>query len=208
MRRNPVVANLSLMALGSSAPEILLNVIEITLSDPDGFYAGALGPSCIVGSAAFNLLVVSAVCVMAISDGTKKIKDVKVYALTATTSVLAYVWLLIILIVWTPDVVTIEEGVLTFAFFWVLLIAAYATSKNFWRPIAVAPHDDSTRIKEEAPKGGGPQALSRQGSFVKLKDAAHGGARDEKVIKNTLKMAGKMEGMDGMDDASKVEMIP
>lgn len=38
---NPTVANLSLMALGSSAPEIMLNVMEIVLGD---FYAGALGP--------------------------------------------------------------------------------------------------------------------------------------------------------------------
>ena len=63
---NPTIANLSLMALGSSAPEILLSVIEIMTS---GFYAGELGPSTIVGSAAFNMLVISAVCVIAIPDG-------------------------------------------------------------------------------------------------------------------------------------------
>ena len=55
---NSTVANLTLMALGSSAPEILLSVIEISTS---GFYAGELGPSTIVGSAAFNMLVISAV---------------------------------------------------------------------------------------------------------------------------------------------------
>ncbi len=43
---NPTVANLSLMALGSSAPEILLSVIEIVGND---FKAGDLGPSTIVG---------------------------------------------------------------------------------------------------------------------------------------------------------------
>jgi hypothetical protein len=37
---NPSVANLSLMALGSSTPEILLNVIETCCS---GFYSGDLG---------------------------------------------------------------------------------------------------------------------------------------------------------------------
>ena len=63
---NATVANLTLMALGSSAPEILLSVIEIVTS---GFYAGELGPSTIVGSAAFNLLVISAVCVTAIPKG-------------------------------------------------------------------------------------------------------------------------------------------
>lgn len=51
---NPTIANLTLMALGSSAPEILLSVIETvtTLNEKPG----ELGPSTIVGSAAFNLL--------------------------------------------------------------------------------------------------------------------------------------------------------
>ena len=56
---NATVANLTLMALGSSAPEILLNVIEVLTG---GFNAGELGPSTIVGSAAFNLMVITAVC--------------------------------------------------------------------------------------------------------------------------------------------------
>ena len=43
---NDTVANLTLMALGSSAPEILLACIE-TLSGQ--FFAGDLGPSTIVG---------------------------------------------------------------------------------------------------------------------------------------------------------------
>merc|ERR1719156_77482 len=60
---NDTVANLTLMALGSSAPEILLSVIELL---GNNFYAGELGPSTIVGSAAFNLLCIIAVCVYVI----------------------------------------------------------------------------------------------------------------------------------------------
>merc|ERR1719456_1784406 len=45
---NDTVANLTLMALGSSAPEILLSLIETYMND---FYSGDLGPSTIVGSA-------------------------------------------------------------------------------------------------------------------------------------------------------------
>ena len=58
---NPTVANLTLMALGSSAPEILLAVIEAASNL--GGCPGELGASTIVGSAAFNLFVISAVCV-------------------------------------------------------------------------------------------------------------------------------------------------
>lgn len=44
---NETVANLTLMALGSSAPEILLSIIEIAKND---FKAGDLGPGTIVGT--------------------------------------------------------------------------------------------------------------------------------------------------------------
>ena len=52
---NETVANLTLMALGSSAPEIMLSVIEIWAK---GFKSGELGPGTIVGSAAFNLFMI------------------------------------------------------------------------------------------------------------------------------------------------------
>jgi len=129
---NDTVANLSLMALGSSAPEIMLNVLDILLGD---FFLGDLGPSTIVGSAAFNLLVILAICVYAVGgeDGaTKRIEQTKVYAVTSSFSILAYLWLLVILMMWTPDVVTVEEGVMTFMLFWVVLGLAYAADKNFW----------------------------------------------------------------------------
>lgn len=63
---NPTVANLTLMALGSSAPEILLNVIE-TLQTL-GSKPGELGPSTIVGSAAFNFLVISGISIYAVTE--------------------------------------------------------------------------------------------------------------------------------------------
>ena len=93
---NATVANLSLMALGSSAPEILLSVIEVAGS---GFYAGELGPSTIVGSAAFNMLVISAVCVVAIPEGGgRKIKELPVFYVTGVFSLVAYLWLIVILV--------------------------------------------------------------------------------------------------------------
>ena len=61
---NPTMANLTLMAFGSSAPEIILSVLEAvkTLGEP----SGDLGPSTIVGSAAFNLLIISGVSIAAV----------------------------------------------------------------------------------------------------------------------------------------------
>eukprot|EP01051_Picozoa_sp_SAG22_P002428 SAG22_NODE_107_length_19899_cov_24.034141_5_plen_894_part_00 len=118
---NPTVANLSLMALGSSAPEIMLALLDTiqTLGQPPG----ALGPSTIVGSAAFNLFVISAVCVTALPIGEiKKIEQTSVFAVTATSSVFAYVWMVIVL---SDEHVMLWEAIVTFLFFPLLLILAF-----------------------------------------------------------------------------------
>ena len=120
---NATIANLTLMALGSSAPEILLSVIEIV---GNSFYSGELGPSTIVGSAAFNLMVISAVCVTAIPNGEGRlIKHQSVFAITAFFSVFAYLWLALILIYSTPNVIDLWEGLLTLAFFPILVWLSY-----------------------------------------------------------------------------------
>jgi len=125
---NPTVANLSLMALGSSAPEILLAVIELL---GNNMYAGALGPSTIVGSAAFNLFCIIAVCVLAIPEGeVRYIKETQVYTVTASFSIFAYVWLVLILTVISPNVVEIWEGALTLLFFPMLLILAFLADRG------------------------------------------------------------------------------
>jgi len=61
---NPTIANLTLMALGSSAPEILLSVIDTVTALNE--IPSELGPQSIVGSAAFNLLVISGVSIIAV----------------------------------------------------------------------------------------------------------------------------------------------
>ena len=106
---NATISNLTLMALGSSAPEILLAVIE-TVGSLEQPAEEGLGPSCIVGSAAFNLLVISAICVLAIGDGdVRVIKQFGVFNITAFFSVFAYVWMYIVLM--DNDVVVWEAWV-------------------------------------------------------------------------------------------------
>ncbi|XP_034941333.1 sodium/calcium exchanger 1 [Chelonus insularis] len=125
---NETVANLTLMALGSSAPEILLSIIEIWAKD---FEAGDLGPGTIVGSAAYNLFVIIALCVFVIPKGEhRKIKHLRVFFVTATWSIFAYVWLYIILSVSSPGVLEVWEGILTFAFFPATVITAYVADRR------------------------------------------------------------------------------
>ncbi|ESO84204.1 hypothetical protein LOTGIDRAFT_92127, partial [Lottia gigantea] len=126
---NDTVANLSLLAMGTSAPEILLSVIEIV---GNNFYSGTLGPGTIVGSAAFNLLVISAICMMSIPTGEiRRINNFKVFLVTAFSCVFAYVWLIITLIAVSPGVIEIWEAIVTLLFFPLLIIIAFIAEKNF-----------------------------------------------------------------------------
>lgn len=125
---NETVANLTLMALGSSAPEILLSIIEIYAKN---FDAGDLGPGTIVGSAAYNLFVIIALCVYVIPNGeVRKIKHLRVFFVTATWSVFAYVWLYMILAVISVGEVEVWEAFLTFLFFPMTVLTAYIADRR------------------------------------------------------------------------------
>ena len=125
---NATISNLTLMALGSSAPEILLAVIETlgTISEPP---EEGLGPSCIVGSAAFNLLVISAICVVAIGGGdVRRIKQFGVFNITAFFSIFAYVWMYIVLM---DEEVLPWEAWVTLAFAPIMTGLAYGQDQKW-----------------------------------------------------------------------------
>ncbi|XP_029450201.1 sodium/calcium exchanger 1 isoform X2 [Rhinatrema bivittatum] len=125
---NETVSNLTLMALGSSAPEILLSVIEVC---GHGFQAGDLGPSTIVGSAAFNMFIIIAICVYVVPDGEiRKIKHLRVFFVTAAWSIFAYTWLYLILSVISPGVVEVWESLLTFFFFPICVVFAWIADRR------------------------------------------------------------------------------
>lgn len=126
------------MALGSSAPEILLSVIET--AGGLGSCPGELGASTIVGSAAFNLLVISGVSIYAVSEendnaedrdmstptGVKKINDLGVFAITGICSIWAYIWLFIVV---QDNGVAAWEAWVTLIMFFILVIAAWGADK-------------------------------------------------------------------------------
>jgi len=127
---NETVSNLTLMALGSSAPEIMLSIIEII---GNKFEAGNLGPSTIVGSAAFNLFIIIGLCVYVIPDDeVRRIKHLNVFFVTASWSVFAYLWMYVIIAVTSPGEVAVWEGVVTFLFFPATVATAYIADRKIF----------------------------------------------------------------------------
>ena len=167
---NPTIANLTLMALGSSAPEILLSIIE-TISTL-GSTPGELGPSTIVGSAAFNLMVISAVSIYAVETGSvKKIDDMGVFAITSISSLFAYVWLYTCLQLWTKEVITIAESILTLCFFFILIILAFGADKYNERK--------KKRAAEKEGKVEGTDDLLKGGHFMHILNVVAQKARNK-----------------------------
>jgi len=119
------------MALGSSAPEILISVLgtvsecmkEPPMDPPD------LGPATIVGSAAFNLLVITGLSIYAVDDEPKKIEKLSVFFLTAASSLFAYIWMYICLAISSENEISMAEAWITLIFFALLIICAYTMDK-------------------------------------------------------------------------------
>lgn len=218
---NPTVANLTLMALGSSAPEILLAVLETVQNL--GRCPGELGASTIVGSAAFNLLVISGLSIYAVSTendnnedrdeemekGVKRIYDLRVFAITCTSSLWAYIWLWIVLL---DQEVSMTEGILTFVFFFILIILAFwadkITAKKAEKETLMGDKEDIPVIEYSAyeiykdllieQRGNAPQdeeSLSKRG---KMKDFLKKTMKTDQIDKISLDELKKVVDGEGM----------
>ncbi|KAK6135063.1 hypothetical protein DH2020_031184 [Rehmannia glutinosa] len=177
---NYTIADITLLAFGTSFPQISLATID-AIRNLGNLYAGGLslfpvvvlvpttkkiwqkhlvglGPGTLVGSAAFDLFPIHAVCVVVPKAGElKKISDVGVWLVELFWSFWAYIWLYIILEVWTPNVITLWEALLTVLQFGLLLLHAYAQDKRWpylslplsrterpedWVPVETVPRRD------------------------------------------------------------------
>ncbi|XP_022155295.1 magnesium/proton exchanger isoform X1 [Momordica charantia] len=146
---NFTIADISLLAFGTSFPQISLATID-AIRNIGNLYAGGLGPGTLVGSAAFDLFPIHAVCVVVPKAGElKKISDLGVWLVELLWSFWAYIWLYIILEVWTPNVITLWEALLTVLQYGLLLTHAYAQDKRW--PYLSLPFARTERPEEWVP---------------------------------------------------------
>merc|ERR1711953_1236495 len=134
--------------------------------------AGDLGPGTIVGSAAFNLFMIIGLCMYVIPDDeVRKIKHLRVFIVTATWSVFAYVWLYVILGPISYGRVETWEGILTFLFFPTTVYTAYVADKRmFFYKYLDKKAKDRTGVVLEAGKGGDIEARAKEKFNEDLED--------------------------------------
>ncbi|XP_047967281.1 magnesium/proton exchanger-like [Salvia hispanica] len=146
---NYAIADITLLAFGTSFPQISLATID-AIRNIGQVYAGGLGPGTLVGSAAFDLFPIHAICVIVPKAGElKKISDIGVWLVELFWSFWAYIWLYITLEVWTPNVITLWEALLTVLQYGLLLLHAYVQDKRW--PYLSLPIPRSKRPEEWVP---------------------------------------------------------
>jgi len=130
---NETVANLTLMALGSSAPEILLALIETSTNLGKEVATDSLGTFTIIGSAAFNLLIITSVCIVSVdTPHIKYIKEFGVFLMTASWSLYAYIWMLIVVQFSSPGIIEPWEAWMTLAYMPIFVLLAYCQDNGWW----------------------------------------------------------------------------
>lgn len=100
-----VVKNLTLYVLGFSAPEIFITLIEIAKHD---FEKADLGPETIVGSRAYHLFIITAICIVSVPrNEAKRVRRLRVYIITSFWSIFAYIWVYLVISVISKESVDI-----------------------------------------------------------------------------------------------------
>lgn len=147
---NETVANLTLMALGSSAPEILLATVEALQDLGNTTIRDSLGTFTIIGSAAFNLLIITAICVVSVpKPSVKYIREFGVFLITAAWSLFAYIWMLLVVKYISPGVIDPWEAWVTLAFNPIFVFMAYCQDNSWFcvkKKVTAEEEDDVSTI--------------------------------------------------------------
>ncbi|CAF4122719.1 unnamed protein product, partial [Rotaria sordida] len=152
-------------------PEILLSIIEII---KNRFEAEELGPGTIIGSAAYKLLIICALCIVSINaPETRRIKLYNVFLVTSFFGLFAYIWLFIVLSLISKDVVDLWEATITFLMFPLVVILAYLGEKKFFASKEIDMEEEERKLilaPPELDETGTPRSFRKEELLQFLRD--------------------------------------
>ncbi|CAF1302830.1 unnamed protein product [Rotaria sordida] len=152
-------------------PEILLSIIEII---KNRFEAEELGPGTIIGSAAYKLLIICALCIVSINaPETRRIKLYNVFLVTSFFGLFAYIWLFIVLSLISKDVVDLWEATITFLMFPLVVILAYLGEKRFFASKEIDMEEEERKLilaPPELDETGTPRSFRKEELLQFLRD--------------------------------------
>jgi solute carrier family 8 (sodium/calcium exchanger) len=133
-------------------------------------------------------MAISAVCVYGIPKGeTRRIDMIGVFAVTASFSIFAYLWLLIVLKASSPDVIEIWEAVLTLIYFPVLVLVAYAADKRWIQGLFCKKGDQSAVPDKQRQIELGTLQPGETEEMLQTKDYFRNGQLDKEGLVNFIK---------------------
>ena len=78
-----------------------------------------------------------------------RIENFVVFCITASFSLFAYIWLVLVLMVFSPNKVEVWEAVLTFLFFPLLVVVAYVGDKGYFNKLFCKAEAEQTEEKQD-----------------------------------------------------------
>ena len=129
---HPIVASLTVETLGMSAAECLLPTIEVFKQN---FSSDELGPSLVVGSGAYHMLLLTGICMLSVKNGiSKKITDLPLFFVTSAFGIFAFLWLFLVAEQISPGVIELWEAIVTLGFFPIIVFTCWTVQRRFpWK---------------------------------------------------------------------------
>ena len=138
---NVYVAQIGLVAIASSLPEIFLCYYSY-FGEASDYGTGtplALGPIALVGSSAINLLVVCGIVIA--STKARKIRRCGIFSLIYFFATFAFLWMTLVIAVFTPGQIQFSEGIITLLFYPLMLLLVWVTDTCTEEPLSPTEHE-------------------------------------------------------------------
>jgi len=125
-RWNSQIANVTLLAIGISFPEICMCFFS-TFIEVNG-KPNPLGPMVMMGTSSFNILLVTGIAIL-YGSSVKRLYDVAAFLVTGIFATIGFIWLFIILLISSPGKIELWEAIVTLLMYPILVLSIWLSQK-------------------------------------------------------------------------------